>query len=59
MALLSGTSWQTAAAASAQTAGLTLSSGHLSASELTTLHDLTQKGEVGRGRIRPPHPISH
>lgn len=44
MALLSGTSWQTAAAASAQTAGLTLSSGHLSASELTTLHDLTQKG---------------
>lgn len=49
MALLSGTSWQTAVLARAQAAGLTLSSDHLSASELITLHDLTQKGEVGEG----------
>lgn len=49
MALLSGTSWQTAVPARAQAAGLTLSSAHLSASEFTTLHDLTQKGEVGEG----------
>lgn len=44
MALLLGTSWQTAVPASAQTSGLTLS-----CSELITLHSLTQyKGEVGR-----------